>query len=273
MTRAARIPAPSGIFALYVDNAGSDATGDGTLGNPFATPEAAVLWSNTFLDFDGRALPSLRSVLNVVLAAGQTFAAGHSSGHGQCGAQGGAAINILGQWDGAKWSKISGVGQGRAAWQQDFSPITLRNVVLEGDAGQNCLEAVNGGKVFLDGVFFGQAGVAHINVKHGGSLVSLLSGYTIVGPAPYHLVMQGGFYDSGSSTPIYPLNFLSSTGAAAFADVTDCATADMRGLALNLGGYSVSGQQYSVSDNGVLWRPAGGLPGTGFYLGTGGVVH
>jgi hypothetical protein len=155
-----RLKAPGGTFTVYTNySTGSDATGDGTSGNPFQTVSFAAYYINNTYDANGSTSPTL---FVVQMADNVTDAGGlHYSVRSIVGSQGNAAITIKG-----------GTNSVLSEAQVYFSQICFENLTLQGTGQPNCLTAEFGAHVRISGVTFGNsASAAHINIDQRSTVI------------------------------------------------------------------------------------------------------
>ena len=246
---------------FYISTTGSDATGDGSVGNPWRTIQHGVDYICNSLD-----LVNFHAILQLAPGtyAENVIVRGYVSGALQTHV---GFPTIKGDVANPSAYVIEG-GSGIAIFGGSISYGWLvQGVKLQATSGGTCVESDDAIHILLDSVEFGNAGI-HCMALYTGMIKFISNGYTISGGANVHLyseahgqiVAQPGHTNTLVGNPNFSLMF-----AACF-----------NGSLINMRGQTYSGtatgKQYDVESGGVLMLAGTTLPGNVAGTNTGGFV-
>lgn len=228
----------------YVATTGSDVTGDGTSGNPWATIQHAYDYIACCIDTAGY-------LVTIQLADG-TYSAGLSvisswSGGGGIVIQGntGSYTNVI----------ISGVTNAFSNYAVLPAKLSLKYMQITSTTGSHIYNT-GVGTIEIDNIDFGASTGPHINVFNNGAVITAYGKtYTISGGGYAHaFASNGGFYNAGWSV-------VTISGTPAFSYY---AYAEITGVILFSSGSitgSATGIRYCVVTNSVCATAGQTLPG------------
>jgi hypothetical protein len=233
---------------IFVSTTGSDTTGNGTSGSPFASIQRAYNYAQQSFDLNG-------FIVTIQVANG-TYTAGLTAGGPLVGALG--VTNCLIQGNVASPSSVV-VNVG--ASQNCFSAtrgaqITVQGFTVSGGtASQGFYTSDNLSQINLGtGIVFGaMSGGAHIN-SNGGAIIAN-SSYSITGGASLHAIAS----NPGATVVINSGITVTLTGTPAFS--TAFADAGYLGMVSGSGvtfSGSATGPRYGATVNGVVNSGGGG---------------
>lgn len=239
-----RLNAP---FTVYVAPGGSDTTGDGSSGNPFASLQRAFNFANSTFDFAG-------TQITIQLADG-TYTAALVAAGAATGATVATPIIIQGNAANPANVVIHVTGL-NCITAQNGAGLMVQNLTListvSASSGGAGLVAVNGGVLMFQNLVFGACGFAHSFATQGGQIIAA-GPYTISGGAPSHFVGSSGGYGQmsgvggGSSAIVVTL-----TGTPAFPNGFAVVQNSTLLAPLNTFSGGATGPRYAASINGVI---------------------
>ena len=230
---------------IYVATTGNDSTGDGSIGNPYATLQKAENVART-LDFGGY-------IVTISLGDG-THTAGVAIG-AKVGQAGPSYYRIKSTSGDASACIISTTSQDCFNVAADCQ---IENLELRTTTSGSGINAASPCVVNFGGIRFGATATFHMRL-FGGSAAACISNYVITGNALIHWDISGcSFLNAGGRT-------VTLTGTPAF--TIAFARAYLSGVgqinAMTFSG-SATGSRYSISSGGCLYTNGGGatyLPG------------
>ncbi len=229
----------------YVATTGNDTTGDGSAGNPWATPMKAIKWVTDNVDY-------CRMSVTINIGAGtwngQRIIIKPQTGGGLLYLLGAGAGQTFLSWNGS---------DGNATIETWGAQTFLGGFTVSNTGAWDCIHVTRSSFCQLGVIEYGVAGANHIDVD-SCSMAMILDDYIISGGAKTHIAatINGtcSIY-SGTATLTNTPNFANS-----FIQASEC------GSVQALGNYSGSatGKRYDAHNNGVIYTAARGatfLPG------------
>lgn len=254
----------SGNANYYVSNAGNDGTGDGSVGNPWATLQYAVSYVIGRIDTGGWGV--------TINAANGTYAP-FSMGQPLTG---GGALNIVGNAATPSSCVISTSTNGQSCVTAAFGGLININgfkVTATGTGGIG-LNVYQGGQINVigGGVEFGACTANHISALNPSSLIGVsCSAYKISGAAAIHI--SCGFLAQIISTAAATITITGTPAfSSQFAYSFDNALIDFGSVTFS---GSATGKRFAVANNATINTSGGGasyfpgsIAGTGTNAGT-----
>jgi len=228
---------------FYASNTGNDSTGDGTVGNPWATMAHAIAVVYQSYDANGATVTikwnaAVTNTENLIIN-GPMVGVGLPSNF---------VLDFNSQ-------TMSPSATADCIIAQMNALVSIQNVILTNTHSAGCLTAQYGGQIQIAaGVTFGSAtGANHILAQVGGRVTSSAN-YTITGSAASHVncndngiaVMLGGATTTITGTPAFSLAFIFCNSNGFFG----WTAATFSGAA--------TGSRYSASLNGVIFTNGAG---------------
>jgi len=262
-TNGARIPSLAGVVierhilgadkSFYVSTTGSDTTGSGYSGNPWATVQHAYDQIITHYDLAGY-------TATIVLGAGT-----YTSGITSAGKITGLGNIII---DGGSVATIH-TTSAHCITATNNTVISVKNIKLLTTSAGFGLLSTNGGIINFTGVEFGACASGHMLANYNGE-INATGNYTITGAAPVHLeatatgkILTDTITVTISGTPAF---------SSMFALATTLGYIEASGVTYS---GSASGVRYSTTNNAIINTNGGGasyLPGSSSgSTGTGGL--
>lgn len=239
-----RLNAP---FTVYVAPGGSDAAGDGSAPNPFATLQHAFNFANSTFDFAG-------TTVTIQLAAGT-----YNQGLVAAGAATGATTPtpIIVQGNAANPASVAiNVTGADCIVAQSGAGLLIKDMTLlsalSGSSGGAALAATFGGLLMFENLVFGGCGSAHCFATQTGQIIAA-GNYTISGDAPTHFSVAANSYGQmsvtgGGAGAIH----VTLTGTRNFTNAFVAVQNGILEAPLNTFSGAVTGVRYGVSVNGVI---------------------
>lgn len=251
----------TGALSVFV-NTGGAATNDGLAtgtSNAFGTIQQA--FDHIANNYDMLA----GSAVTINLAA-QTHTVGLHASVKPVGAEGGAQIIIDGGFSGT--CTLSTTSADCIAAFVDCT-LQVRRIKLQTTTSGSCISAGLGARVYLlDDLLFGACATYHITVS-GFSQVLVQNNYQIQGGALAHYAAPG--HGSIEVTAGITVTWGANTTFTQFALVGQQSAVTAASVTYNLNSFTVTGQRFSVANNGVLNAGGGGanyFPGNSAGVGT-----
>lgn len=244
---------PGGTLNLYADfTNGDDSANDGLAagaGNAFKTVQAALYFLLDQVDFTGTAGGQTQAVVN--MAASTTDTTGvHFSGP-FVGAQGGAAVTILGTS-----GSVIGPTNVDAIGLFCNAILQIQGVTLQ-STNQGALSVGLGAKVYiLTGCIFGACAGPHIACNDPGSHVIINANYQISGGAAEHMLAQnGGIIQSVGS---YTATWSANASFTYFALAGTMGAISVPNMTYNLNSFTCNGKRYEADNLALIYTGGGG---------------
>jgi len=229
---------------IYASDTGSDSTGNGASGTPFATMQKAIGFAQTVLDTNGYILTlkwNAASAANTesIIIGGQQIGVSDPA-------------NLVLDFN-SKSSTPAGAGDNITC--RYGAMCSVQNVTLTNTHGGSALTATANGQIVVgSGVTFGSCTGGNHMVAQVHGRIGILGNYTISGGAAAHFNANDNgvvLLANGSTTT------LSGTPAFATAFVFCNSSGFVGGTSVTYSG-SATGVRYSCSLNGVIFTNSGG---------------
>lgn len=239
-----RLNAP---FTVYVAPSGSDTTGDGSSGNPFASLQRAFNFANSTFDFGGQ-------TVTIQLADG-TYAQGLQAAGAAIGSTVQTPIVIEGNAANPANVVIHVTGLDCITAQNGaglmVQNLTLRSTASGGSGGAG-LAAIFGGLLMFQNVNFGACSAEHCFATQTGQVIAA-GNYTISGGASSHFsVASGGYGQMSSAGGGVSAIAVTLTGTPAFPGGFAAVENSTLVAQLNTFSGAATGPRYAASINGVI---------------------
>jgi hypothetical protein len=220
---------------FYVDYVNGVDSNDGT------TPQTAFKRLQRAVDFLISEIDFASYTVTIKMADNTTDLEGiHYAPHDLLGAQGGAAVRILGGVNSVINTST------KSAIECYFAAIIqLENVRLQ--SIYYAISAWFGSFVYLNNVTFGDCGVGHIFAATQGQL-SQIGPIYIDGNTQYHLVCSTGIYTSNGNS----LNITKNLSFNNFIYAVNLSSVDYSNSSVVLNGHSVTGVRYRGYSNSII---------------------
>ena len=192
----------------YVSTSGSDTTGNGSSGSPWATRLFAATWIQANIDLAG---------FNVIISVANGSYSDQLVVSGPfVGATGATSVTFSGST-----SAIIATPGGTAFSNSDGSAYSISGFSISATgAGGYALSAGANSKIIFSGTSFGACGTAHMLAQNAG-FISATGNYTIAGNSPIHLnaTVNGNIQVSAhtitlSGSPAFSTAFAAASGNA-----------------------------------------------------------
>jgi hypothetical protein len=222
--------------SYYVSTSGSDSTGNGSSGLPWATIQNAVNYVQDNIDLNG-----FTATINVADGTYSPFSVSEPL-------VGPGLLQVTGDIANPDNCIISASGAADCIVAVYGATVSVSGFKLIGSSG-NGLHASYGGTIMVSGSMdFGAIGNAQIDSDGIGSSIIITSPYKISGSASYHLAtFYGGHIVVGAvaltltGTPAYSVGFAATVGGGG---LIQCSAVSFSG--------SATGPKYNSSLNGVI---------------------
>jgi hypothetical protein len=231
---------------LYVATTGSDTTGTGAAGAPFATVQKAYSYAQNNYDLNGY-------TLTISVAAGTYTAPAVTPG------------SIVGQTqqstvvlNGAGASTIFSTTSTSAISAYGAARITLQNMLVQTTTAGDTVNANGGATIAIGpGVTFGACAGNHLSATNS-STIFLTANYSISGGALNHLLVSGGQLLIQGSAIV--ANVTTPVSIGTFASAAELGLIKVPGWSVT--GSAVTGTRYASTLNAVI----SGAGGSGTYF-------
>jgi hypothetical protein len=232
----------------YVDNAGSDTTGDGSAGNPWKTLQNAFQYIQGKVDFAGYKV--------TIQMADGTYTGGLSASGAPIGATQTGSIIVRGNTGNS--DAVHLVVTGAPAIYSTIGAsiqvehLTLRSI-LSGEGGGQGLGCSYAGEIVVGaGVVFDTCSQNQMYAGAGGSII-VMNDYSITGGGVTHCQAAADGYIELSSSPDRPVTVTllgtpNFSAAFAMADIGAVVAAPLN----NFNG-GATGPRYNAQMNGMIW--------------------
>ena len=262
----------TGDLTLYVTTTGSDSSGDGTVGNPFASVQGAWNSAAATLDLNGHQLTISVGAGIFVGPGGTGFTA-----YGLLVGQNGNPVIVAGSGSGS--TILSATATGDNVFVALYGAyLVIENATLySSTVSVSAIFAALGSSITIGaGIVFGgmHSTGNHMAVSTGGTIY-INSSYTVTGGAGVHvssgwgglayLIANSGITITFSGNPTFSVLFMAVDSGGIY----------FRNTHISFSGAAI-GMKYNAMNNGVI-DSAGGyttFPGnTAGYTGTGGICQ
>jgi hypothetical protein len=250
-----------GTVNLFCDFTNGDNLNDGLAagtGNAKKTLQSAFDAIINDFDFKGTSSGPTRAVIN--MAASTTDTTGiHIAGHAFVGAQGGAAVKILG----GSGAKVTTTGTDALAFDCN-TQVQIQGVELSTVTSGDCIHCELGAQVYiLSSVTFGACAGSHMSVNTGGRIYRNAN-YTVSGNATTaHMLGQGSAGAITGSGLTITVSANITVGFWALMSNASCLVATTE--TYSLGAFTVTGKRYEADNLALISTNGGGanyFPGT-----------
>ncbi len=220
--------------------------------------------------FDWNGTESGQTQLTINMAANTTDSKRiHWSPHGTVGAQGGAAITI----DGGNTATLGGDVGGETIQLYYGAALTIQNVIVGSAAGQGCSNIQDNAYLGIASTTWNCNGNG-ISANRGGSIFFAVPNVTVsfgnVGAANFVLsAANGGHINADDSSVTFQL--IGNLVGSAFVAAQRGGSVRFNNNTFNLNGYTFTGNQVNVSENGDVHAQGATIPGTGANESRGGI--
>jgi hypothetical protein len=248
----------TGATTYYISPSGSDVTGDGSSGKPWATLQHAGSWVQGNIDFAGQ-------TVTIQMAHG-TYTGGLQLAGSPVGATQQGALIFQGDPADPTACVVDAVGTDCFVANAAAS-ITVQHMTLKctrsGGWGGYSLGATYGGVIQVQDVIFGPASLAHMYSARNGNIV-IAGDYAISGGSLYH-VDCGAYGVVELSQEGLPIT-VTLNGTPNFADAFVGVEAGFVGAPLNTFVGAATGVRFYIAGFGVI-DTAGNPAGANYFPG------
>jgi len=240
----------------YAATGGSDTTGDGSAGSPWATPNTMIKWVQNHVDLCGH-----KVTLNISGDACQPFTViGPFVGVTDLD-----SVTIMGNQINPTLCPITNTSGEPAIYLRQNASIAVNGVLVSstvcGSQNHGSGIIVEYSRLYLMGLWFGSACFAHLQAIGNMTHVAFVSNNVIIyGNASYGFLAEDKAQVNLNNARIQ--YFISVTYHNDFAHADQASVIDFTGASFVYYNYSVSGRQFFVEQNALIRLGGNVLPGT-----------